>query len=53
MDLFNTPIQKKKVRNGIFAYKYSNGNINIGGIIYIDYSITEAISRFRKKYPAY
>jgi len=49
----NTPIKKKKVRNGIFAYQYSNILIEINGMRYYDYSMTEAISRFRKKYPAY
>lgn len=48
MDLFNTPIQEKKVRNGIYAYKYANGVINIEGQKYIGYSMTEAINKFRK-----
>jgi hypothetical protein len=42
---------EKKVRNGIFAYKYPNGNIRINGIEYIGYSMTEAIRVFRNRYP--
>ena len=30
-DLFETPIRKRKVRNGIYAYQYRNGTINING----------------------
>ena len=49
--LFDSPIKSKKVRKGITAYQYKNGTININGIKYIDYSMTEAIKRFRAKYP--
>jgi len=49
-DLFNTPIKKVKVRNGVYAYKYSNGTINIEGIKYLYYSMTEAIKHYRRKY---
>ena len=49
--LFDRPIKSKKVRKGITAYQYKNGTININGIKYIDYSMTEAIKRFRAKYP--
>lgn len=45
-------LKKKKVRNGIFAYE-TQGGININGISYYGYSLTEAVSKFRKKYPAY
>lgn len=48
---FKTPILTKKVRDGVYAYKYHNGVINICGQKYIDYSMTEAISRWREKNP--
>ena len=28
-DLFSTPLSRTKVREGIYAYKYPNGTINI------------------------
>ena len=46
-DLFSTPISKTKVRNGIYAYKYPNGCININGTKYFDYSIKDAIKMWR------
>lgn len=49
VDLFSTPISKTKVRNGIFAYKYSNGCINIEGEKYFMYSIKDAIKNWRNK----
>lgn len=51
-DLFSKPIKIKKVRKDLYAYQYLNGCINIDGIKYYGYSITDAISRYRKKYPA-
>ena len=48
-DLFSTPISKTKVRNGIYAYKYPNGVININGEKYIGYSIKDAIRIWRSK----
>lgn len=48
-DLFENPISKTKVRNGIFAYKYKNGVINIEGEKYIFYSIKDAIKNWRGK----
>jgi hypothetical protein len=50
-DLFNNPIKSKKVRNGVTAYAYSNGVININGQKYIGYSLTEAIKKYRKTFP--
>lgn len=47
-DLFNTPIARRKVRNGIYAYKYSNGTININGTKFLFYSMTDAIKAWRK-----
>ena len=49
-DIFSTPIKKVKVRNGIYAYQYINGTININGIKYLFYSMTEAIKQYRKDY---
>lgn len=51
-DLFETPIKSKKVRNGVFAHSYKNGTINIDGQKYVGYSMTEAIKKFRQKFPA-
>ena len=48
-DLFSTPISKTKVRNGIYAYKYPNGVININGRKYVLYSIKDAIKHWRSK----
>jgi hypothetical protein len=45
--LFEKPIQQKKVRNGVTAYKYPNGVININGKKYIGYSMTDAIKLYR------
>ena len=53
MNLFESPIKQKKVRNGIFAYQYRNGVININGKKYVFYSMTEAIKKFRAEKPAY
>jgi hypothetical protein len=49
IDLFSTPISKTKVRNGIFAYKYPNGCININGEKYFGYSIKMAVKLWRSK----
>ncbi len=48
-DLFTTPIASKKVRNGVYAYKYPNGCINIEGTKYFMYSLTAAIKMWRHK----
>lgn len=50
-DLFSTPISKTKVRNGIYAYKYLNGCININGEKFFFYSIKDAIKEWRGKNP--
>ena len=52
MDLFETPIKAKKVSNGVMAYQYRNGTINIDGQKYVFYSMTDAIKKFRKDFPA-
>lgn len=44
-----TPVSKRKVRNGIYAYRYRNGCINIAGQKYFFYSMTEAIKLWRAK----
>jgi len=49
-DMFSTPVSKTKVRKGIYAYKYPNGCINIGGQQYWFYSIKDAIKIWRSKY---
>jgi len=51
MNLFDTPLRKVKVRNGIFAYSYPNGTINIDGIKYLYYSMKDAIKAYRQKHP--
>jgi hypothetical protein len=52
-DLFENPIKAKKVRKNVIAYKYRNGAINICGVKYLGYNLTEAINKFRKQYPKY
>ena len=49
IDLFNTPISKTKVRNGIYVYKYNNGCININGKKFFFYSIKDAIKIWRSQ----
>jgi hypothetical protein len=48
-DLFREPTSSTKVRNGVYAYKYANGTINIDGFQYIGYSIKDAIKIYRSK----
>ena len=47
--LTHTIVSKTKVRNGIYAYKYSNGTINIEGQKYLYYSVKDAIALWRGK----
>jgi len=49
IDLFSNPVSKTKVRDGIFAYKYQNGTININGSKYLNYSIKNAIKLWRQQ----
>lgn len=51
IDLFSTPIRKRKVRSNIYAYQYANGTININGNKYLMYNMTDAINKFRKDFP--
>jgi len=43
-----SPVKAKKVRNGVIAYQFSNGCININQKKYFSYSMTEAIRLFRQ-----
>jgi hypothetical protein len=52
-DLFATPVRARKVRTGITAFQYRNGIVNINGQKYSMYSMTEAITKFRRDFPAY
>ena len=51
VDLFDTPIRSGKVRNGVYYHQYGNGVINIQGEKFCEYSIKDAISLYRKKFP--
>jgi len=51
--MLNNLIRSGQVRNGINWYQYKNGTIVIENEKYIFYSIKEAISRYRKKFPKY
>lgn len=48
-DLFDEPLRQTKVRNGVYAYSYRNGTINIQGEKYIGYSVKDAIKLWRNK----
>ena len=50
-DLFETPVREKKVRNGVIAYQYRNGVVNINGQKYVMYSMSDAIKKYRKDFP--
>lgn len=50
-DLFQNPTLSKKVRVGVIAHKYPNGIININGEKYSGYSMSEAITKYRQKFP--
>jgi hypothetical protein len=45
-------IKRKKVRNGLYAY-LTQSSVKIGDQSYIGYSLTDAISKFRRDFPAY
>lgn len=49
MNLFENPVSQTKVRNNVFALRYSNGTININGQKFIGYSIKEAIKIWRQR----
>ena len=50
-NLFESPIESKKVRKGVTAYKYKNGVINIEGIKYFFHSMTSAIQQYKIDHP--
>ena len=50
-DLFATPIRSRKVRKNVTAFQYSNGCININGMRYFEYSMTDAIKIWRQSNP--
>jgi len=52
MYLFEPPIRQRKVRNGLYAYQYLNGVVDIAGQKYIGYSMAQAIKLYRSKFPA-
>jgi hypothetical protein len=47
--LYSKVVKKVKVRNGVFAYKYQSGVIEIDGTKYFLHSLTSAIREFRRK----
>lgn len=49
--LFHNLLKTTKVRNGVYAYTYSNGVHCIGEQKYLDMAVTEAIRRYRLKLP--
>lgn len=51
IDLFETPVRQRKVRNNVIAYQYRNGTININGQKYVMYSMSDAIKKFRRDFP--
>lgn len=51
MILFEDSIRTKKVRAGVYAYKYRTGVIVINGQKYCLFSLNEAISKYRKDFP--
>ena len=53
VDLFETPIRSKKVRDGMWAHQYRSGVINIMGQKYVFYSMTDAIRLYRRRFPKY
>ena len=44
-------VAQKKVRNGVTAYKFRSGVVEIQGMRYIFYSMTEAIAKWRRDNP--
>ena len=48
-DLFEWPVQSARIRKGVYAHQYKNGNVKIDGEWYIEHSITSAIAAFRAK----
>ena len=51
MTLFENPIKSVKVRKNVTAKVYINGCININGVKYFGYSLTQAVRLYRRQYP--
>jgi hypothetical protein len=52
MYLNATPIvAEKKIRNGVTAYKFRSGVVEIQGIRFFFYSMTDAIRKWRRDNP--
>jgi hypothetical protein len=52
MYLNATPIvAEKKIRNGVTAYKFRSGVVEIKGMRYMFYSMTQAIAKWRRDNP--
>lgn len=52
MYLNGTPIvAQKKVRKNVIAYKFRSGVVEINGMRYFFYSMTQAIKKWRKDNP--
>jgi hypothetical protein len=52
MYLNGTPIvAEKKVRKNVIAYKFRSGVVEINGMRYFFYSMTQAIKKWRKDNP--
>jgi hypothetical protein len=52
MYLNGTPIvAEKKVRKNVIAYKFRSGIVEINGMRYFFYSMTQAIAKWRKDNP--
>lgn len=49
MNFFSEAIKQKQVRNGVYAYLYRNGCVNIEGEKYFGFSMTESIKLWRNK----
>jgi hypothetical protein len=52
MYLLGSPIVKqKKVRKNVMAYKFASGVVEIEGVRFFFYSMTEAIAKWRRDNP--
>jgi hypothetical protein len=45
-------VKEKKIRNGVTAYKFRSGVVEIQGIRFFFYSMTDAIRKWRKDNPS-
>ena len=44
-------VAEKKIRNGVTAYKFRSGVVEIKGMRYMFYSMTQAIAKWRRDNP--